>query len=152
MLWLFSKCSLLFPTPAAWITSNCSLAIQLSSFLVGGSARLVSPHCYVLFWECGQSSAIPLLLTAVTMDSMLVLISSSSLLIKQHIHDFKTNTTAWKSHSTAFAMWPLMQVYFSWKCDGSYQLQITHGKKHFSLIALLRINLFSYNVLNTPTS
>ena len=54
MLWLFPKSSLLFPTPAAWITFNCSLAVQLFSFLVGGSARLVSPHCYFLFWEYGQ--------------------------------------------------------------------------------------------------
>ncbi len=49
VLWLFTRSSLLLPTPAAWIASNCSLVIQLSSFPVGGSARLVLSHSYILF-------------------------------------------------------------------------------------------------------
>ena len=58
--------------------------------------------------------------------------------------DFKTQPQTYEIHITTHQLRDfVMQIYRS--CEGvdSYQLEIINEKKRFSLITLLRINLFS---------
>ena len=74
---------------------------------------------------------------------LLYLQSTKAELSKQNHHDQKHKRVEIAQHRVCYVISVLMQLYFSLQRVDGNQLKIINGKKRFSLITLLAINVFS---------